>query len=374
MLYWICPECGHECSPAIRDCPTCTAPPLHLLAAAVSLSPASPELLKLSPAPVPARNSAPAIAPAPASPRVKFGFKLADLTPPGPLNFKPARISGLAIFEPLKYQPPEPARISSGLKPLGESLSDLAIDAIHVSFLEQPPVGLLPAPERVLKAPAPPIHQCIRSVKLELTPAPPENSGRSTLTAGPQPPTLAGPCLPSQLRNLMNAGNAGRHPNRRRVGVPNWLLTIVVVTALCLGVGSLLQYLTSARNASASSLVPKTQVPKPPVALPVVEEHPAARSVEVAGIRIVTGLNKKPQLQYVVINHSPNELTGLNIRIALRSVDALDGLPLLSVSSVVPSLGPSQSREVRADLDPFLKLASIPDWQSLRPEILIARQ
>src|SRR5581483_8663206 len=25
MLYWICPECGHECSPAIRECPTCTA-------------------------------------------------------------------------------------------------------------------------------------------------------------------------------------------------------------------------------------------------------------------------------------------------------------------------------------------------------------
>ncbi len=23
MLYWICPECGHECSPAIRECPTC---------------------------------------------------------------------------------------------------------------------------------------------------------------------------------------------------------------------------------------------------------------------------------------------------------------------------------------------------------------
>ena len=25
MLYWICPECGHECSPAIRECPTCVA-------------------------------------------------------------------------------------------------------------------------------------------------------------------------------------------------------------------------------------------------------------------------------------------------------------------------------------------------------------
>src|ERR1700676_4895449 len=24
MLYWICPECGHECSPTVRECPTCS--------------------------------------------------------------------------------------------------------------------------------------------------------------------------------------------------------------------------------------------------------------------------------------------------------------------------------------------------------------
>src|SRR5271154_5228895 len=23
MLCWICPECGRECSPALRDCPSC---------------------------------------------------------------------------------------------------------------------------------------------------------------------------------------------------------------------------------------------------------------------------------------------------------------------------------------------------------------
>src|SRR5216684_920416 len=23
MLYWICPECGGECSPAVRECPAC---------------------------------------------------------------------------------------------------------------------------------------------------------------------------------------------------------------------------------------------------------------------------------------------------------------------------------------------------------------
>ena len=24
MLYWICPECGHECPPAVRECPSCS--------------------------------------------------------------------------------------------------------------------------------------------------------------------------------------------------------------------------------------------------------------------------------------------------------------------------------------------------------------
>jgi hypothetical protein len=27
MLYWICPECGGECSPAVRECPACAGPP-----------------------------------------------------------------------------------------------------------------------------------------------------------------------------------------------------------------------------------------------------------------------------------------------------------------------------------------------------------
>src|ERR1700694_5825781 len=33
MLYWICPECGGECSPASRECPVCSG--------AAAISPAS---------------------------------------------------------------------------------------------------------------------------------------------------------------------------------------------------------------------------------------------------------------------------------------------------------------------------------------------
>ena len=329
MVYWICPECGHECSPAIRECPTCTAPPVRPFAAtAVNLHPANPEAVKLS-------------------------------------------LSAFAA----RRQPQGPVFISYQFKLAGESLSELAIGAIQKSFQEQSAVGLLPAPEEVVTAPAPPLDQWMRQPKLQLTPVPPESAGGATLTAGPQHPTLAGPSLPPELRNFSERQNSNSASNRKRAALPTWLISFLVATVLLLGGGSLLQYLTSDRNASASSAASPTPLAsKPALPLPVVEEHPAARSVEVAGVRVVTGANKRPQLQYVVINHSAGELTGLNIRIAVRSVDALAGAPLLSVSTIVPWLGPNQSKEVRADLDPAVKPASVPDWQSLRTEVLIGRQ
>jgi hypothetical protein len=130
------------------------------------------------------------------------------------------------------------------------------------------------------------------------------------------------------------------------------------------------------RDTKADSVEAPAQHTKAVVShqVPVVVEHPAARSVEVAGVRIVTGPNKKPQLQYIVINHSASELTGLNVRIAVRSVEALADTPLFSVSILVPSLGPNQSKEIRTDLDSSIQPSDIPDWQSLRTEVLVARQ
>jgi hypothetical protein len=88
----------------------------------------------------------------------------------------------------------------------------------------------------------------------------------------------------------------------------------------------------------------------------------------------VTAPNRKPQLQYIVINHSAAELTGLNIHLALHSTDSPSGAPIIRVSSIVPSLGANQSKEIRTDLDAGLNAASVPDWHSLRTEILVARQ
>jgi hypothetical protein len=514
MLYWICPECGHECSPAIRECPTCTAaekaapasqdilslaqtfqsapggalltaaPPRNLIAAnghsapssvAVITAeeaadeppaepkasfrlaaldglvvqpshPASSQPVKPEVSPVPARATAPALVAA-ESPRAEFRLKLAGLAPTGEIAFQaallrqpkahelpmepaPSRrrsvafireallfadtnelaVAGFAPPSEVLFTPPKGgnetavetnvaplgpkagslAFISSKIELVGESLSDLfhalqtsaaeleraAIRAIQASFLEMPAASLLCAPREVVTAPAPPTEQWMRSPRLVFIAKAPGNAARAALRDEPQPPTLAGPCLPPQLLNLTESRGSRHRPPSKSAATSTWLVSIVVI-ALFLGGGSLLQYLTANRDAKAASVAPaptetREAAPAPP--LPAVEEHPGARFVEVAGVRVVTAPNHKPQLQYIVINHSAGELTGLNIHIALRSADSPSGPPLIRVSSIVPSLGANQSKEIRMDLDAGLGAASVPDWQSLRTEILIGRQ
>ncbi len=390
MLYWICPECGHECSPAIRECPTCTTAEIVSLAQSFQ-----------SPLPHPARPSTqetaqPAISPLPATvatprivaaenPQAECGLKAAGLSPIREVAFQAAP-SPQAHWQAVQPAPIAPearslAFISSKLKLAGTSLSDLeqaGVQAIMASFQEQPAASLLCGAPEIVTAPAPPAEQWLRSPKIAFTAKAPGNSA-AILAASPQPPTLAGPCLPPQLQRFTANPTVNQRPAGRRASAPTWMLSVLAAIVLLLGVGTLFQYVSVNRGAKAASVAPEptrtpapAAVPAPPIHVAV--EHPAARFVEVAGVRVVTAPNRKAQLQYIVINHSASELTGLNIHIALHSADAPTGAPLIRVSSIVPSIEANQSKEIRTDLDAGLNAASIPDWPSLRAEILVARQ
>jgi hypothetical protein len=296
-----------------------------------------------------------------------------------------AGLSSELAHQPLPSRPSVPSLVPSSLNPTGESLADLltalkisaeeleqaAIHAIQASFGEAPATSLLAAPAEIVAAPAPPA-QFMRSQKPKFTAVAPGNIAHGAVLAPPQAPPLAGPSLPPQLLNFDHQNSS----LRRNRSQHSWLLSLLVATIVILGAVSLLQYLTQDRDTKAATISapPQTAKAAPAPQAPVVQEHPAARSVEVAGVRIVMGPNKKPQLQYIVVNHSSTEITGLNIRIAVRSVDALADPPLFTVSSVVAALGPNQSKEIRTDLNSSIQPSAIPDWQSLRTEILIGRQ
>src|ERR1700722_16466158 len=124
MLYWICPECGHECSPAIRECPTCTASPESTARNSTVQQRSSPskELLSLAQN-FESSSSVGLLAP----------VAVAELVEPPPpqepeLSETLASLDGLAVnpvrprvSEPAKPIPaPVPARISSPAAPLSE--------------------------------------------------------------------------------------------------------------------------------------------------------------------------------------------------------------------------------------------------------------
>jgi hypothetical protein len=318
------------------------------------------------------------------------GLAPADFAPPREMRLTPPQAGNQINAAPLDPNESSLAFISSKLELAGESLSEMlhawersaeeleqaAIRALHSSFQEQPTELLLCAPREIVTAPAPPAEQWMRTPRLVFTAKEPGNAGLATLAAGPQPPTLAGPCLPPQLQNFTASSGSRHRLLGKRAAAPTWMVTVLII-ALFLGGSSLVQYLTANREAKAAPAAAaptRTSDPASATALPAAEEHPGARFVEVAGVRVVTAPNRKPQLQYIVINHSAGELTGLNIHLALRSADSPSGAPLIRVSSIVPSLGANQSKEIRTDLDAGMNAASLPDWQSLRTEILIARQ
>jgi hypothetical protein len=245
-----------------------------------------------------------------------------------------------------------------------------AISGIIASFQQRPTVGLLAAAGENIEAPAPLCVRWMPIPKPHIPPVPPKDPNHRELLSGLQTPPLAGPCVPGQLRSLTETrGSAGR--TRKKAGLPAWTLSFLIALTLFLGVGSLLQYMSSNRDAKAAAAT--TPVPESSSA-PSASGQPASKLVEVTGLRIASAANHRPQLEFIVVNHSATALSDIGLQIAVRSASSSDGVaPLFRVSTTVPALGPYQSREFRAELGPEVHATDVPDWQSLRADVRITQ-
>jgi hypothetical protein len=159
---------------------------------------------------------------------------------------------------------------------------------------------------------------------------------------------------------------------RKKTGLPAWTVSFLVALTLFLGVGTLLQYLSATRDAKAATAT--SQPLEQSASNATAGEQPASKLVEVTGLRIASGPNQRPQLEFIVVNHSAIALSGVGLRIAVRSASSQPGVaPLFRVSTTIPSLGAYQSREFRAELDPEVHATDVPDWQSLRADVRITQ-
>ena len=378
MLNWICPDCGRECSPASRECPGCaeqsqisaqaTLAPTGVLALAKGVENDAPTRV------ISAENDAP----------VTHSFNGSE---------RPVHSTSVLVAEPSIQDPAEPTgqtldafvedleeQISSHLTAPpevdpapeihpDEQLENQAIGAIVDSFREQPRSLLLAAPQKV-EYPAPPVTTFF-ALDRPFAAHPSDGSSRQTLAA-PQPLLLPGPCLPQDLRNLRTNRAHTAPQGANKLKLPAWVISLLAAMLLVLLVGSIMQNMSAGRDAKAASVPTDTaaQSPATPEAVPS-DAHPFGRYVEVTGVRVVADPQRRSQLQYLVVNHSNIQITGIALHISLRSADPSSKAPLIQVSAVIPSLGAYESKEIRTDLDTQIRSTEIPDWDHLKVDVQV---
>jgi hypothetical protein len=191
--------------------------------------------------------------------------------------------------------------------------------------------------------------------------------------------TVPSPALPPQLLSLRNAGIAtvtSKRPKPPKRPTPGWLVT-AMVTIVLLGIGvtavfTLMPRVT-ASDPAPSAPAPTTATAKP-VALKPVEAaaapYPLAKAVEVTGIRFSTDASKKPEVHYIVVNHSSTGLEDATVYVTLRASGAKPGQPPLSKFSFhAPNLGPLEAKEMTSPIDKLPRPGSVPEWQELRADV-----
>ena len=409
MLYWICPECGGECSPAIRECPACAGSP-EISPASASSAYRKPqvteEVLALAQN-LQAFGRTPALATRLAADNghsaqtATLELPVAPVEPVAQVALAPVEEVPVAVV-PVEEKPPcAPAQeaIESLVRPLVEStilapppeplpealleplapevLSEamalqaelvlesmappniaeeqFAISGIVASYQKQPTVRLLPPDSVEDAAPAQVFIQWMRMPKPHILHVPQKNLNHQDSLSGPQKPPLAGPCVPEALRSLTEQHGLVHAKARKKAGLPAWTVSFVIALTLFLGVGSLLQYLGANREAkAAASTTPPSDASGS--AVPAIVQ-PASKLVEVTGLRIAVNANRRPQLEFIVVNHSATALSGhrasnRRTRSASSNAGNAGTAPLFRVATTIASLGPYQSREFRAELDP----------------------
>jgi hypothetical protein len=101
---------------------------------------------------------------------------------------------------------------------------------------------------------------------------------------------------------------------------------------------------------------------------------PLAKPLEVTGFRIQIDPAKKPQIQYLVVNHTPTRLNGVTVSVTLYALDAKAGQPpLCKFHFAAPNLAPYQAKEMSSALEQISRPYTLPKWEDLRAAVDVAQ-
>jgi hypothetical protein len=149
----------------------------------------------------------------------------------------------------------------------------------------------------------------------------------------------------------------------QKKGMAPWMIALLTIAILGGGLFGLYK-LVGGKSASPSAKdATKLEQPVGTTA----GSHPYAKYVEVAGLRIIEMPDKKVVLRYTVVNHSPGELTGLELSISLLPKDAAAGAdPISVIAAKVGDIPANGVKDMESPLKTTMRVYELPDWQFLK--------
>lgn len=150
----------------------------------------------------------------------------------------------------------------------------------------------------------------------------------------------------------------------QKKGMPVWLVGVVTIAVLGGALFGLYRFV-GGRGTPSSAATAATKSVQPGGAS---SRNPYSKYVEVVGVRLLENEAKKPVVRFTVVNHSPAEMSGLELRVALNPVDAKpDSEPVSVINAKVGTIPAYGTKEVEALLSTKLKIYELPDWQFIKP-------
>jgi len=235
-----------------------------------------------------------------------------------------------------------------------------------VEAAAQEPVRLPQPPERVMAPGLARLQNYHDAADRQMRPA--EFATKTAESKAVPTVTLPGPALPRELMSLQAAGLVPIGHTRRPSSLKSYggiMKYVAVGILLSAGVATY-----SMLPGSASSTPPRpSPVPEPEPPVSARSVNSLARFVEVTGIRFME-VNKKPQIQYLVVNHSNAPLGSVMVYVTLRAAKAKPGQPPIArLTFRSPALAAYEAKEMFSSIERASAPLDLPDWQDLHAEV-----
>ena len=224
----------------------------------------------------------------------------------------------------------------------------------------------------IVENPTPPFQRLIPLPMSE--PLSPKLAPRHRLAPPDFRPSL--PSIPAHLQHLVEVSvipSAFHRSHKTGRPMPNWLVTGLVAFLMAIVGITVVSYLLPAKNAAAAAAPAPVPTPagQTEAPTPLDSNVVPARLVELTGFRVRADKSGKTSIQYVVINHSDNEMRGLTAHVVLRSSSAKPfQAPVANFSVRLPSIAAMDSKDLTTLVETPID-RGVPAWTDLRAEVRI---